>query len=127
MPEVTVRPAWTYVLWAAVGFLAGLGVMGLLTIGPYVLAAALLLAAIGLQFPAARSSAALAAVPAVGVLPLLVALNNLGGPGERCWANDTSSGCDELLNPWSFAIPALLVIGVGTWLLWRFGRPGSAR
>jgi hypothetical protein len=122
MTEVTARPFWPYVLWAAVGVLIGLGIVGMLTIGAFVLAFAALLAVVGLVLPASRTSAVLAAVPGVGILPLLVALNNLGGPGELCWSNASSSGCDELLNPWPFAVPALLVIGVGCWLVWRFGR-----
>lgn len=116
------RPFWPYVLWAAVGVLVGLGVVSLLTIGAFVLALALILAIAGLVLPASRTSAALAAVPGVGILPLLVALNNLGGPGERCWSSGTSSGCDGLLDPWPFAIPALLLIGGGCWLVWRYGR-----
>ena len=116
------RAFWPYVLWAAVGVLVGLGVVSLLTIGTFVLALALILAIAGLVLPGSRTSAALAAVPGVGILPLLVALNNLGGPGERCWSSETSSGCDGLLDPWPFAIPALLLIGGGCWLVWRYGR-----
>lgn len=126
MTEANLRPVWTYVLWAAVGVLTGFGVVGMLTIGAFMIGSAVILAAVGLVLPASRSNAALAAVPGLGVLPLIVAFNNLGGPGERCWSDATSSGCDELLNPWPFAIPAVLLIGVGVWLVWRFGRQASA-
>lgn len=101
MTEANLRPVWTYVLWAAVGVLTGFGVVGMLTIGAFMIGSAV-------------------------ILPLIVAFNNLGGPGERCWSDATSSGCDELLNPWPFAIPAVLLIGVGVWLVWRFGRQASA-
>jgi hypothetical protein len=81
------------VLWASVGVLVGLGVVGILTIGAFVLAFAAILAFVGLVLPASRTSAVLAAVPGVGILPLLVALNNMGGPGERCWTSGTATGC----------------------------------
>lgn len=119
------QPFWPYPLWAAVGVLVGLGVVGILTIGLFALALAVVLGIVGLIIPASRTSAVLAAVPGVGLLPLMVALNNLSGPGERCWSDATSSGCSELLSPWPFAIPALLLIVGGSWLVWRFGRPAT--
>ncbi len=122
MPEPIERPAWPYALWASVGVLAGLGVVGALTIGPFALGIAVVLAVVGVSLPASRSTAALAAIPGLGVLPLIVAFNNLGGPGERCWSDAGSSGCSELLNPWPFAIPGLLVVVIGSWLVWRFNR-----
>lgn len=122
IPRAVARPAWTYVLWAAVGVLIGLGVVGALTVGPFALGIAAALAVVGVALPASRSTAALAVIPGLGVLPLVVALNNLGGPGQRCWTEATSSGCSELMNPWPFAIAGLLAVLVGVWLVWRFNR-----
>jgi len=96
------RAFWPYVLWAAVGVLVGLGVVSLLTIGTFVLALALILAIAGLVLPGSRTSAALAAVPGVGILPLLVALTtwvdpvSAAGPARRlpgataCWTRGRS-------------------------------------
>ena len=66
------RPAWPYLLWGGVGALVGLGVVGILSIGIFALALALLLAIVGLVLPASRSAAAVAIVPGLGILPLLV-------------------------------------------------------
>ena len=126
MSAPTVRPAWTYVLWAAVGVLIGFGVVGILTIGIFLLALAFILAIVGVAFPASRSPAALAVLPGLGVLPLVVGLNNLGGPGERCSSTQSSLSCIELLSPWPFLLPGILLIVVGGWVAWRFGRtPGT--
>lgn len=126
MAQRTERPPWAYALWAAVGVLIGFGVVGILSIGIFLLALALLLAFVGLVIPASRTSAALAALPGLGVMPLVVALNNLGGPGERCSTSVGSTTCMEIMSPWPFAIPGLLLFVAGGWLFWRFGRPGAS-
>ena len=64
----------------------------------------------------------LAELDGLGVLPLVVGLNNLGGPGERCSSTQSSLSCIELLSPWPFLLPGILLIVVGGWLAWRFGR-----
>jgi len=122
MAAPTERPGWVYLLWGAVGVLIGFGIVGILTIGIFLLGLALLLAIVGLVLPASRSAAALAAIPGLGVLPLVVGLNNLGGPGERCSSTQGSLSCTELLSPWPFAVPGILLILAGGWLVWRFGR-----
>lgn len=126
MDQRVERPPWTYALWGGVGFLVGFGVVGILSIGIFLLAFALLLAIVGLTIPASRTPAALAALPGMGIMPLAVALNNAGGPGERCVIAATSTSCSELLNPWPFAIPGLLLVVAGGWLVWRFGRSAPA-
>jgi hypothetical protein len=113
------RPGWPYLLWGGVGALFGLGVVGILSIGIFALAVALLLAIVGVVLPASRSAAAVAIVPGLGILPLLVGVSNLGGPGERCSSNALSSTCSELLNPWPFLVPGLLLVVGGCWLAWR--------
>lgn len=115
-------PPWAFVLWAAVGTLIGLGVVGILSIGLYALAAALVLAVLGIAVPESRSSAALAIVPGLGFLPLVVGMNNLSGPGERCTTSATTLSCSELLSPWPFLVPGIVLVVLGGWLVWRFGR-----
>ena len=119
------RPWWPYLLWVAVGALVGLGVVGILSIGVFALGVALLLAITGLMLPASRSSAAVAMVPGLGVMPLLVGLSNLGGPDERCSSTATSMSCSELLNPWPFLIPGLVLTIGGGWCAWRIRTAGS--
>ena len=126
MALTTERPWWPYVLWGAVGALVGLGVVGILSIGIFALMLALLLAVVGVLLPASRSAAVVAVVPGLGVLPLLVGLSNLGGPGERCVSTASSSSCSELLNPWPFLVPGLVLIVGGGWLVWRIRTLGTA-
>lgn len=117
------RPLWPFLLWGSVGVLVGLGVVGILTIGIFALAAALILAVVGVILPDSRSATVLAIVPGLGLLPTMVGLSNLGGPGERCTTSATTLSCSELLSPWPFLVPGVVLIVVGGWLAWRFGRP----
>jgi len=113
------QPWWPYPLWGAVGALVGLGVIGILSIGIFALAVALLLAVVGVALRASRSAAVVGMVPGLGVLPLLVGLSNLGGPGERCSSTASSLSCSELLSPWPFLVPGLVLVVGGCWLVWR--------
>lgn len=122
MSEPVGRPQWPYLLWGTVGGLVGLGILGMASIGIFVLVIALLLSVVGAIHPASRSTVAVAAVPCVGIAPLAVALNNLGGPGERCYSSPNSVSCGELLNPWPFAIVGIVLVVAGGWLLWKVSR-----
>ncbi len=119
------RSDWAYLLWGAVGALAGFGVVGILTIGIFVLAAALLLAVVGVVLPSSRSSAIVATIPGLGIMPMAVGLANLGGPGERCSSSAVSSSCTELLSPWPFLVPGLMLLIGGSWLIWRVRATGT--
>ncbi|MGC3993569.1 MAG: hypothetical protein QM779_05510 [Propionicimonas sp.] len=127
MVDASQRPLWALVLWASVGVLVGLGVVGILSIGVYALALAVVLAVLGLVLPASRSVAALAILPGLGVLPLVVGLSNLGGPGTYCSETVDTMTCAELLSPWPFLVPGLVLVVGGTWLVWRLVRRHSDR
>jgi len=120
------QPGWPYLLWGAVGALVGLGVVGILSIGILALAVALLLAVVGVVLRASRSAAVVGMVPGLGMLPLLVGLSNLGGPGERCSSTASSLSCSELLSPWPFLVPGLVLVVGGGWLVWRIRAAGTA-
>lgn len=113
------QPWWPYSLWGAVGALIGLGVVGILSIGIFALGVALLLAVVGVALRASRSAALVGMVPGLGVLPLLVGLSNSGGPGERCSSTASSLSCSELLSPWPFLVPGLVLVVGGCWVVWR--------
>lgn len=115
---MTRRPLWPYLYWAFVGVLIGYGVVGILSIGIFVLAAALILTILGVAMQRARMSAMLAIIPGLGVLPLWVASNNWGGPGELCGTSATGQYCNELLDPWPFGIFGAIVLVGGIALVW---------
>jgi len=116
------RPGWPSLLWAGVGVLFGFGVVGILSIGIFALMGGLLLAIVGLVLRPSRSAAVIAVIPGLGILPVLVGLSNLGGPGVRCTSSAGSSSCIELLSPWPFLVPGLLLVVGGGWLVWRVAR-----
>lgn len=121
------RAQWPVALWGVVGFLIGFGVVAILSIGIFVLAAALLLAVFGLVHPASRTPAMLALVPGLGIMPLSVAIWNWGGPGERCETTGSSVSCAGLLNPWPFAIPGAILFVGGIWLVWQYASVDASR
>lgn len=100
------RPLWPYFYWAFVGVLIGFGVVGILSIGIFVLFAALILTILGLAAFRSSPSGVLTLIPGLGVLPLWVAFSNWGGPS------------DELLDPWPFGIFGAIVLVGGLALVW---------
>ena len=97
------RPGRPYLLWGGVGLSSGLG-QGINSVGSSALAAVLLLAIAGVALRATRSTAVVAMIPGLGLLPLLVGITNLGGQGERCSSDALSSNFSELLGPWPFLV-----------------------
>jgi hypothetical protein len=81
--------------WALLGSAAALGVLSL---GPILLAPAVVLAALMASRPAIRGSA-FGLLSGAGALLLYVAWVQRAGPGTTCWSTQTASGCDEHLNP----------------------------
>ncbi|GAA3646394.1 hypothetical protein GCM10022237_02310 [Nocardioides ginsengisoli] len=98
------RAAWHYAWWAAVGACAGLGMVSLLTIGIFLLAAAILLAYVGLRLGALRDAVLLAAVAGAGLPLLYVAWLNREGPGTVCHTSGSTTSCTELWAPWPWAV-----------------------
>lgn len=123
MPGEAGRPWGPFLLWVGVGALFGLGVVGILSIGVFALGGAALLAAFGMAVPGSRSTAMAGIVPGLGIVPLLVGLSNLGGPGELCSAD----ACTELLSPWPFLLPGLTLVVGGGWLVWRLSLARPSR
>lgn len=89
--------------WLFVGALVGWGVAGLMTIGLFLLIAALVLFVIGVAVPAISKRAVPLLLIGAASAPLAVAWSNRQGPGEVCVPNS----CQEHLDPWPW-----LVVGV---------------
>ncbi|HHU08669.1 MAG TPA: hypothetical protein GXZ60_01380 [Intrasporangiaceae bacterium] len=118
--------------WFVVGALLALSFLAMFTIGMFLLPIALLLAVVLVWDMARRGSPVdprhilliLGVLIASASTPFLwVTWMNRGGPGERCWQTATAQGCEELLNPWIFATPALVLLGLGLALIWIARRP----
>jgi hypothetical protein len=102
-----------FVGWCVAGVGLGVGVLALLTIGPFVLLATFVLCGfllwrLGLGWGMAGM------LSGAGVPVLYVAWLNRGGPGEVCDNTPTSVSCTQAWSPWPFAVVAgvLLVSGL---------------
>ena len=89
--------------WAVAGALLALGVVAILSIGPFALAAAAVL--IGLLARRAGLGTATAGLPCgAAAIPFYVAYLNRGGPGQVCTTpgsgNALTSACVSELSPW---------------------------
>jgi hypothetical protein len=106
--------------WSVAGAALCLGVLSILTIGPFVLLVALFLCAVLLWRPGFGSS--LTGLVSGAALPLLyVAWLNRGGPGDVCRGDDRALTCTDEWSPWPFVAvaAALLVTGVVLFLRLR--------
>lgn len=100
--------------WLLVGWLVGWGVAGILSIGIFLLIAALVLFVIGVVVPAIGKRTVPALLIGAAVAPLTVAWRNQDGPGELC----TSHGCSEYLDPWPWFVVGVTLALAGTALTW---------
>ena len=115
--------AW--LLWLLGGFLVGFGLLSIMSIGVFVLAAAVVLLIAARAWSAGRG---VRLVLAGAGLPFFwVVWLNRGGPGEHCWESANASGCTELLNPLPFLLIGLVLVLLGAWpLLVRWLRRPSS-
>jgi hypothetical protein len=100
-----------FLCWIVVGAGASLGVLSLLTIGPFVLLVTLVLA--GLLLWRVDFGWAMAGIISGAAGPVLyVAWLNRGGPGEVCREFDGGQSCTDAWSPWPFVVVGgLLLVG----------------
>src|SRR5665647_371123 len=82
-------PWWALIYWSVVGALTGLGLMAILTIGGYLLTAAMGMGLAVLAVPPLRSRAWPMAIAGIAAGPWFVAWLNRSGPGTVCWHTAT--------------------------------------
>ena len=105
---------WPFFAWAAAGAGICLGPLtaftpiGLLVL-PVVIAALVTL----LLWPGSRTSAALGLISGLGLVPLVVAYLNRGGPGEVCTTSATSQSCTTEWSPWPWLGAGLALVTLG--------------
>lgn len=108
------RPsALPFLAWAVVGACASVGLLGALTIGPFVL----LLAMAGAGLLAWRRGVGIACwglLAGAGLPPLYVAYLNRAGPGDICVATSTGQTCVAEWNPWPWLAAGLALAAAGT-------------
>jgi hypothetical protein len=99
--------------WCVIGAAGCVSVLSMLTIGPFVLLATLIL--IGLMLWRVDFGWAMAGMISGACAPLLyVAWLNRGGPGEVCTTlGDSGQSCTQEWSPWPFLVLALLLAVAG--------------
>ncbi len=105
---------WPFFAWAAVGAGACLALLGVLSIGLFVLPLVLAALIALLLWPGGRTVAALGAISGLGLVPLFVAYLNRGGPGDVC-TTSVSGGqsCTSEWSPWPWLGAGLALVALG--------------
>lgn len=137
----TRRSILVFAAWTLVGAAGVLGVLAILTIGIFVLAGTALLAGL-LAWRLRSPQAGPGLLAGAGVLPLVVAYLNRGGPGTVCTTSAEGGSCIQEMSPWPWAATGLFLIAAGVaigfvaatggrppgrWLACRSRRRGQAR
>jgi hypothetical protein len=96
--------------WMVVGALWALSILGMMTIGIFVLPFAIA-ATVALRHKPGAS----AILTGLGLLLLYIAWLNRYGPGEHCTITPNSQSCQEMFNPWPWLLSgtALVFGGIG--------------
>ena len=114
------------VWWAVVGAAAGLGIVGLLTIGGIFLAVAVVMAIAGARSPRFHNRSAWMVLVGAAAAPLLLAWFNRDGPGRVCDVDGSVTTCADEWSPWPFLVAAIVLVATGTALARASRGPGVA-
>lgn len=122
MPTTTAGRSAAFAAWALVGAAIAFGVLGLLTIGVFILMGAAVLAA--LVWRGFGRCGLAGVVSGLGVPLLYVAALNWQGPGERCTRDGDSVSCSDMSSPWPWLVIGLALVLAGVVLRIRRGADG---
>ncbi|MGC4112904.1 MAG: hypothetical protein QM747_21300 [Nocardioides sp.] len=101
-----------FVGWFVIGGLGCLGVLSLLTIGPFVLLGTLMLC--GLMLWRVDFGWGMAGMLSGAAVPVAyVAWLNRGGPGDVCTYYAGGQSCTDEWSPWPFVVVALCLLVAG--------------
>ena len=110
--------------WLAVGALYAVAILGMLTIGVFVLPVAVIATVLLVRNP--KSLVGLPGVLVGGSFPLLyIAFLNRDGPGDVCSRNAHGGSCTQEWSPWPFLLVAAALIAVSVLLAQRPHRTTS--
>jgi hypothetical protein len=102
-----------FLAWGVIGAGFCLGVLSMLTIGPFVLLLTLMLTGL-LLWRVDFGWAMTGMISGVAVPALYLAWLNRGGPGTVCSSYaDGGQSCSDEWSPWPFVVAGLLVLVVG--------------
>ncbi|MFS3130467.1 hypothetical protein ACLM5J_18840 [Nocardioides sp. Bht2] len=108
--------AGAHVWWGIVGALAGVGTVGILTIGGPLLGLGLVMALIGLRVPTLRATGWPMVLVGAAIGPGYLAWLNHQGPGTVCTTEGTTLTCTDLWSPWPFVAVAGVLVAVGVYV-----------
>jgi hypothetical protein len=97
-----------FLVWCVIGAAASLGVLSLLTIGPFLLLLTLVLSGL-LLWRVGFGWAAAGMISGAGLPVLYVAWLNRQGPGEVCTRTARSLSCEDEWSPWPFVVAGVVV------------------
>ena len=104
-----------FLAWAAVGIGTALGVVGILTIGIFVLPVTGVLAVL-LAWRGSRQLAGPGMLTGLALIPLWVGYLNRAGPGMICTTTATGGSCTQEMSPWPWVTIAIALAGAGAGL-----------
>jgi hypothetical protein len=107
--------------WSVAGVGMGVGVLSILTIGPFVMLLTLFLCGVLLWRPG-PGPAMTGVISGAAAPPLWVAWLNRDGPGNICTRTATSTSCLDEWSPWPFVAVALVLLVVGVAVFGRLRR-----
>jgi hypothetical protein len=101
-----------FLAWCVIGAALCFGVLSLLSVGAFVLLAALMVC--GFLLWALELGWGMAGIISGAGLPVLyVGWLNRGGPGQVCTSTATGSECTDAWSPWPFVVVAVLLLVTG--------------
>lgn len=112
-PRTAAVPIWPFFLWMLAGAGLVLGLLGILTIGIFVLPVAVALAIALTRWPRTRNRTTAGLLSGLGLVPLFVAYLNRGGPGTVCVSTATRQSCTQEWSPWPWAGAGLALVTAG--------------
>lgn len=126
------RPSLTRILgsaalWLLVGALVGFGIAGILTVGSFLLATAVVLFVVGVAVPAIDRRTVPTMLIGVATAPCYIAWLNRRGPGEICMQSTGGMSCVEQWDPLPFVTAGIALALAGLALTWLALRPTTDR
>ena len=117
--EVQPAPPWRwFAAWMLVGGLYAFSLLGMMTIGLFVLPIPVLATVLLGRKREARSGI-LGLVAGIALPLFYVSLLNHDGPGMICSAIDGGTACTEEMSPWPWLAAGLGFLVLGTAVFWR--------